>query len=87
VRVVVIEIGWDGTIRRKALDTWCLTDVGRWEGIIGRVLACPPEYRAAPGSAVYIIHAGDRAVLVSEEDLTAPMAELVTTILKTGDPA
>lgn len=87
MRVVVTEIGWNGTIRRKALDTWCLTDVGRWEAIIGRILACPPEYRAAPGSAVYIIHAGDRAVLVGEEDLTGPMAELVAAILTTGDPA
>ena len=84
---MVTEIGRNGTIRRNALDTWCLTDVGRWEGIIGRALACPPEYRATPGSAVYLIHAGDRAVLVGEEDLTGPLAELVTTILKTGDPA
>ena len=87
MRVVVTEIGWDGTIRRKALDTWCLTDVAHWEGIIGRVLACPPGYRAGPGSAVYVIHAGDHAVLVGEEDLIGAMAELVTTILKTGDPA
>ncbi len=87
MRVVVTEIGWNGAIRRKALDTWYLTDVGRWEGIIGRVLACPPEYRAVPGSAVYLIHAGDRTVLVGKEDLTGPMAELVAAILQTGDPA
>lgn len=40
-----------------------------------------------PGAAVCILHAGDRAVLVGEEDLIGPMAELVTTIFKTGDPA
>ena len=56
-------------------------------GIIGRVLARPPGCRAAPGAAVCILHAGDRAVLVGEEDLIGAMAELVTTILKTGDPA
>jgi len=59
-----------------------------WEAItIEMVLACPPEYRAAPGRAVYVIHAGDRAVMVGEEDLTGSMAELVTTMLTAGDPA
>jgi len=43
--------------------------------------------RAAPGAAVCILHAGDRAVLVGEEDLIGAMAELVTTVLKRGDPA
>ena len=87
MRVVVTGIGWNGTIRRTAVDTWCLTELDRWEGIIEMVLACPPEYRAAPGRAVYVIHAGDRAVMVGEEDLTGSMAELVTTMLTAGDPA
>jgi hypothetical protein len=87
VRVVVTEIGWDGSMRRRALDTSGLTDAGRWETLIGQVLAFPPPYRAAPGSPVYVIHAGDRAVLVGEQDLTGPLRDLVTTILAAGDPS
>ena len=56
------------------------------ETLIGQVLAFPPPYRAAPGSPVYVIHAGDRAVLVGEQDLTGPLRDLVTTILAAGGP-
>jgi hypothetical protein len=87
VRVGITEIGRDGTIRRRALDTWCLADTDRWEHLIGRVLALPPAYRATPGKPVYIIHTSDRAVLIGEEDLTGPLRNLVITILATGDPA
>jgi hypothetical protein len=87
VKVVVTEISWDGKVRRRALDTWNFTDVDRWEHLIGQVLAFPPPYRAAPGSAVYVIHARDRAVLVGEQDLTGPLRELVTAILAAGHPA
>lgn len=86
MRVVVTEIGWDGTIRRRVLDTWSLTDAGRWEHLIGQLLVFPPAYRAAPGRSVYIIHASDRAVVVGEQDLTGPLRDLVTTILAAGDP-
>ena len=86
VGVVVTEIGWDGSMRRRALDTCGLTEAGRWETLIGQVLAFPPPYRAAPGSPVYVIHAGDRAVLVGEHDLTGPLRDLVTAILAAGGP-
>jgi hypothetical protein len=86
VKIVVTEIGWDGGIRRRALDTWDLTDGGRWENLIRQVLASPPPYRAAPDSSVYVIHASDRAVLVAEQGLTAPLRDLVTTILAAGEP-
>ena len=72
-------------MRRKALDT-SGTDAGGWENLIEQVLAFPPPYRAAPGSAVYVIHAADRAVLVGEQDLTGPLRDLVTAILAGGDP-
>src|SRR6266568_1803892 len=85
VRVVVTQIGWEGRMRRRALDTSGLTDAGRWENLIEQVLASPPPYRAAPGRPVYVIHAGDRAVLVAEQDLTGPLAGLVKTILETGE--
>ena len=87
VRVGVTEIGWDGSIRRWVLDTWRLADSDRWDIIVGQVLASPPPYRAAPGRPVYVIHAGDRAVLVSEQDVTGPVEYLVTTVLTVGDPA
>jgi len=57
-----------------------------WETLIGQVLAFPPPYRAAPGSPVYVIHAGDRAVLAGEQDLTGPLRDLVTAILAAGGP-
>jgi hypothetical protein len=41
VRVVVTEIGWDGSMRRRALDTSGLTEAGRWENLIDQVLAFP----------------------------------------------
>jgi hypothetical protein len=42
VRVVVTEIGWDGSMRRRVLDTSGLTGAGRWEDLTGQVLAVPP---------------------------------------------
>jgi hypothetical protein len=87
VRVVVTEIGWDGSMRRRALDTCGLTEAGRWETLIEQVLAFPPPYRAAPGSPVYVIHAADRAVLVGEQDLTGSLLDLVMTILAAGGPS
>lgn len=69
---------------RSALDLSGLTDAGRWENLIEQVLASPPPYRAAPGRPVDVIHAGDRAALVAEQDLTGPLAGLVEVILETG---
>ena len=87
MRVAVTEIGWDGSISRQVLDTWQLTDADRWEILIEQVLASPPPYRAAPGSSIYVIHSGDRAVLAAKQDLTGPLQALVRMILASGDPA
>jgi hypothetical protein len=86
VRIVITEIGWEGKMRRRALDTSDLADAGRWEDLIEQVLATPPPYRATPGRPVYVIHARERAVLVGEQDLTGPLAGLVEKILETGGP-
>lgn len=74
-------------MRRSALDTSGLADAGRWEKLIDQFLASPPLYRAAPGQLVYEVHAGDRRVLLGEQDLTGPLAELVRMILETGEPS
>lgn len=87
MRVGVTEIGWDGSISRRVLDTWQLTDADRWEILIEQVLASPPPYRAAPGRSIYVIHSGDRAVLVGEQDLTGPLQALVRMIRAGADPA
>jgi hypothetical protein len=87
VRIGVTEIGWDGTMRRRALDTWCLAGADRCEHIVGQVLTVPPAYQATPGRPVYILHTSERAVLIGEEDLTGPLRDLVIAILESGDPA
>jgi hypothetical protein len=50
VRVVITEIGWDGSIRRRALDTGSLTDPGRCESLLGQVLAIPRPTGRLPGA-------------------------------------
>ena len=85
VRVVITEIGWDGSIRRRAVDTGSLTGPGRCESLLGQVLAIPPPYRAAPGRPVYVLHAGDRAVVMGEDNLIGSLRHLVTTVLAAGD--
>ena len=87
MRVAVTKIGWDGTISRRVLDTWQLQDADRWETLIQQILASPPQYQAALGSAIYVIHSGDRAVLVGEHDLTGPLEALVRMIVAGGAPA
>jgi hypothetical protein len=86
VRVVITEIASDGRIRRRALDTCSLTDPGRWEDLIGQVVAIPPPYRAAPHDPVYVLQASGRAVLMGEDNLIGSLRHLVTTILAAGDP-
>jgi hypothetical protein len=83
---VITEIAWDGSLRRRALDTASLTDPGRCENLIGQVLAIPPPYRAAPGRPIYILHASDRAVVMGEDNLVGSLQQLVTTVLAAGDP-
>jgi hypothetical protein len=83
---VITEIAWDGSIRRRALDTSRLTDPGRCEDLIAQVLAIAPPYRATPGRPVYVLHASDRAVVMGEDNLIGSLRQLVTTVLAAGDP-
>jgi len=84
--VVVTEIAWDGRLRRRALDTCGLTGPCRWDELLEQVLSVPPAYRATPGRLVYVLRAGDRAVVVNEENLIGSLQDLVTTALDTGEP-
>jgi hypothetical protein len=87
VKVAVTEIAWNGSLRRRALDTSGLTDPRRWEELLEQVLSVPPPaYRATPGRPVYVVRAGDRAMVVGEENLIGSLQDLVTTILDTGEP-
>jgi hypothetical protein len=76
VRVVIAEIAWDRSIPRRALNTGSLTEAGRCESLLGQVLAIPPPYRAAPGRPVYVLHAGDRAVVLGEDNLIGSLRQL-----------
>ena len=87
MRVVVTQIAWDGSLRRRVLDTAGLPDASRLESLIEQILAVPPPYRAAPGRPVYVIHAGDRALVLGEDNLTGPLRDLVTAILEGGSRA
>lgn len=85
VRVVITEIGWDGSIPRRAVGTGSLTSPGRCESLLGQVLAIARPDRAGPGRLVYVLHAGDRAVVVGEDNLIGLLRPLVTTVLAAGD--
>jgi hypothetical protein len=74
-------------MRRRMLDTDGRSDSGRWEELVSRAPAVPPPYRAAPGDTVYQISVGEQTVMLTEDDLTGPLQELVMAVLAEGDPA
>ena len=83
--LVVTEIGCDGRMRRRMFDFSGLSDARQWEDLIGQVLTAPPPYRPVPGSSVYHIAVGYRAVLIADRDLTGALRDLVMTVLTSGD--
>lgn len=86
VMLAVTEIGRDGGMRRRVVDTAQRSDAGRWEELIGRVPAHPPPYWAAPGSAVYYVSVDGHVLLVTEHDLSGPLRDLVVAVLSAGAP-
>jgi hypothetical protein len=68
------------------LNTSRLGDARTWEELISQVLVSPPQYRPVPGSSVYHLRAGDHAVLIADFNLLVPLADLVMTVLASGDP-
>jgi hypothetical protein len=85
MRVVVTQIGSDGTIERRMVDTAGRGDAFQWEDLITRALAVPLPYRPAPGGAVYHLRVDDRDVMVAEHDLAGPLLGLVTAVLAEGE--
>lgn len=80
----VTQIAWDGSLRRRTVDTAGRGDAGRWEALISRAPAFPPPYRSGPGGAVYHVRVDDHVVLVGEHDLAGPLRDLVMAVLAEG---
>jgi hypothetical protein len=85
MRVAVTRIEWDGTMRRRMVDTAGRGDAGDWQVLAARALAFPPPYRPAPGGPVYHLRAGERDVLVADHDLSGPLSDLITAVLAWGE--
>jgi hypothetical protein len=85
MRVAVTRIEWDGSMRRRVVDTAGRGDAGQWEDLIARALAVMPPYRPAPGGTVYHLRVDEGAVLVAEHDLSGPLSDLVTAVLAIGE--
>ena len=85
MRVVVTRIEWDGTMRRRLVDTAGRSDASQWEALIGRALAIRPLYRPVPEGPLYHVQINEWAVLVAEDDLSGPLSDLVTAVLAMGE--
>ena len=85
MRVVVTRIEWDGTMRRRFVNTAGRRDAVQWEDLVARALSFRPLYRPAPGGPVYHLRVDDVAVVVAEHDLYGPLSDLVTAILAVGE--
>ena len=85
MRLEVTRIAQDGDIRRRTLDTTGRVDAGRWENLVAQAPAVPPPYRAAPGDTVYQISVGERTFMVTEDDLTEALRDLVMAVLAEGE--
>jgi hypothetical protein len=87
MRVVVTPIGPDGTMRRRMVGTAASSNTGAWGGLLVRVLAAAPPYRAVPGGPVCHLRVDDQVALVAERDLSGPLYDLVTAVLAIGEGA
>jgi hypothetical protein len=85
MRVVVTRIEWDGTMRRRMVETAGRGDAGHWQVLIARALAFPLPYRPAPRGPIYHLRVGEQDVLVADHDLCGPMSDLMTAVLALGE--
>jgi hypothetical protein len=82
---MVTRIEWDGTMRRRLVDTAGRSDASQWEGLVKRALAIRPLYRPVPERPLYHVQVNEWAVLVAEDDLSGPLSDLVTAVLAMGE--
>ncbi|HYB89334.1 MAG TPA: hypothetical protein VEC76_20975 [Streptosporangiaceae bacterium] len=85
MRLEVTRIPQDGNIRRRTLDTAHRADASRWETLVNDAPAFAPPYSASPGDTVYQIVVGEKTLMVTEDDLTGSLQDLVMAVLAEGD--
>ena len=85
MRVEVSQIGGDGAMWRRMIDTAGHSDAGRWQQLIARALAVPVPYRPVPGNPIYHLRLDDRDFLIADHDLCGPLLDLVTAVLALGE--
>jgi hypothetical protein len=84
VRVVATQIGPDGTMLRRVVDTGECGNAKKWEQLAARALMAASPYRPVPGRLIYHIRIDDYVFLVAEHDLTGPLGDLATAVLARG---
>jgi hypothetical protein len=85
MRVEVTQVGWDGTMWRRMIDTTGRSDAGRWQELLARAVAVPMPYRPVPGDPIYHLRLDDRHFVIADHDLSGPLLDLVTAVLALGD--
>ena len=84
--IVVTRIGGDGSVLTRFVHCAGRADADRWKALAEQAdLEAPRPYRPEPGEAVYGIGADGLQVQVAEQDLDAPLRELVIAVLAEGD--
>ena len=79
------RIDWDGTMRRRMVDTAGRGDGAQWEQLAARALAILPLYRPVPRIPVYHVRVDDAVVQAAEHDLTGALLDLITAVLVLGE--
>ena len=79
------RIDWDGTMRRRMVDTAQRGDGPQWEDLAARALAILPPYRPVPRVPIYHISVDDTVVQAAEHDLTGALLDLITAVLALGE--
>ena len=79
------RIDWDGTMRRRMVDTAQRGDGPQWEDLAARALAILPLYRPVPRVPIYHVSVDDTVVQAAEHDLTGALLDLITAVLALGE--
>ncbi len=79
------RIEWDGTMRRRMVDTARRGDGPQWEDLAARALTIVPPYRPVPRLPVYHVRVDQIVVQAAEHDLTAALLDLMTAVPALGE--